>query len=38
MSSAKISWKDVKPVLAGFSSTQLLERWSQDFGPVVKVD
>jgi hypothetical protein len=24
MSSAKISWKDVKPVLAGFSSTQLL--------------
>jgi hypothetical protein len=24
MSSAKVSWKDVKPVLTGFSSTQLL--------------
>ncbi len=24
MSSAKKSWKDVKPVLSGFSSTQLL--------------
>src|SRR6056297_4088237 len=24
MSSAKVSWKDVKPVLSGFSSTQLL--------------